>query len=157
MPSLNLTPDLITRFICLPGTALIKCSPAELMTDSGKCSKGCVFSTGGGPHLCREPDCTYRPMLYKPEAAADWERKQMAVREGKVIKLDAACRGAGIMLVRRMNHDVKPSKGNLWWDDADSMQVRPGSTVYYLGRQDEADDEYVVVRIGQIVGVRNGA
>lgn len=107
MPSLNLTPDLISRFICLPGTALIKCSPAELMTDSG--------------------------MLHKPEAAADWERKNQAVRMGEIVKI---------------NNTAKGKLGPLPED--------PGldQTVYYLGRQDEVDDEYVVVKIGQIVGVR---
>lgn len=105
MPSLNLSPDLVPRFICLPGTALIKCSPAELITESGK--------------------------LFKPEAAADWERKGRAVRMGTIMRV-------------RYDRKTKPS-----W-----KELEPGLTIHYLGRQDESDDEYVVVKIGQIVAVQ---
>lgn len=118
MPSIQLTPDLAARFICLPGTALIHCSPAELMTESG--------------------------LLVKPEAAADWERKRMAVRKGVVERVDRGLKGTGIVTRKKTISRV----------NADDLKVRRGATVYYLGRQDEADDEYVVVKIGQIVAVQ---
>jgi hypothetical protein len=128
MPSLNLTPDLVQRFICLPGTALIHCSPVTLMTDSGK--------------------------LFKPEAAADWERKNLAVRMGVVESICFQHRGDGLIgddRERDCDLTASVSKGNAGWYDADSQSIRTRQTVYYLGRQDEADDEYVVVKIGQIV------
>lgn len=136
MPSIHLTPDLVSRFICLPGTALIQCSPAELMTESG--------------------------LLHKPEAAADWERKGMAVRKGVVVALDKWHRGTGIGLrtpemVHRVKIHAPMSKHNAGWYDTDSATIEKGQTVYYLGRQDEADDPYVVVKIGQIVAVKNEA
>jgi hypothetical protein len=120
MPSLSLTPFLLSRFICLPGTALIKCSPPELMTESG--------------------------LVVKPEAAAEWEREQKAVRMGEVVQIDKAVKGTGLF--------TRQSKVVELVNDADTRAIKRGSTVYYLGRQDEANDEYVVVKIGQIVGVR---
>jgi len=111
MPNLTLTSLEASRFLPLPGHALLQTSPAEIMTPGG---------------------------LYKPETAAEVERQREACRKGKVIRINGERNGKEHM------------DG---WSKPDLEYLMEGREVYYLGHFDEADNAYVVVKIGQIVAV----
>lgn len=127
MPSLNLTTDLVPHVRCLPGTALIRCSPPPLTTDSG---------------------------LVIPDASASWAQENQAIREGVIVTINRAAKGVSWVYKNtgsRMPRGITVGPSN---SDKDSMSLDLGMTVLYLGRQDEANDDYVVVKIGQIVAVK---
>lgn len=78
-------------------------------------------------------------LLHLPQAAAKDELERAAVREGKLIAIN---RG-----VLNFGDDDKS------YCDAESLALRNGMTVWYLGHADEVDNSYVVAKIGQIVAV----
>jgi hypothetical protein len=135
MPSLNLSPDQIPHVICLPGTALIRCLKPKPETESG---------------------------LAIPEAAASWAQENQAIREGIVESINCGGKGRMIRFHRKKNGYLScthrtPSRNYKFgsdYDDEDSQSINCGSHVYYLGRQDERHDDYVIVKIGQIVAIR---
>lgn len=84
-------------------------------------------------------------LLHLPETAAEMEMKVQAVRKAVVIRVN---RGGTLP-----EGCSKWPKGRAPFYDEDSMMVKTGVIVFYLGRQSEIDNDYVVVMIGQIVAV----
>ena len=73
------------------------------------------------------------------------EMERSAVREGEVVRVNRRGEGAFI---------GKSNKGRrLAFTDKDSLAINQGVTVFYLGHMDEADNEYVIVKLGQIVAI----
>lgn len=84
-------------------------------------------------------------LLHLPEAAAEMEMQVQAIRKAKVVKIN---RGGALP-----PGCSKWPKGRAPFYDQDSLEIRLERTVFYLGRQSEIDNDYVVVMIGQIVAV----
>jgi len=129
MPSFTLTPEEIKSLHVLPGHALIKTSPAELIINDG--------------------------LLVLPESAAVAREEALAVRKGVIISLNRW--GKGGMRVDDNAEDynnVEDYSCKPCWDDPDSSFLLCGQMVYYWGHQDEMDNQYVVVKLGQIVAVK---
>jgi hypothetical protein len=80
-------------------------------------------------------------LVYKPESAAQGELERQAVREAVVVKVNREYFSNRLGMMRQFK-------------DEDSRLVKRGATVYYLGHMDEMDNQYVVVRLGQIVAVK---
>jgi hypothetical protein len=121
-----LTPDQASRFRPARGYALLKVLPAESQTSSG---------------------------LHLPETAADMEMKVQPVRKAVVLKVNRMAKMGGYRGIGAGHRKGIWAKGCAPYDDEDSRQVIPGRTVIYLSRQSEIDNDFVVVKIGQIVAV----
>lgn len=78
--------------------------------------------------------------VYVPEAAASAELARQKMREGVVMKIN-----------RKLPKGVK--KKDLGVTAEDAEMVEEGDTVFYMGHADEAEQEYVIVKLGQVQGV----
>jgi hypothetical protein len=126
MPNLILTPDEASRFRPLPGRALLKCLPPL-----------------DNPH----------ELIVKPETAAQAELERMAVRRGEVVRI---CWTGDRPLVISKKTLIAYHNETEYLDLITSGAIDiygRAATVYYLGHADETDNEYVVVKILQIVAV----
>jgi hypothetical protein len=136
MPSFNLTPDEVASFRPLPGHALLRCLPAELKDSPSS-------------------------LIVKPESAASAELERAAVRRGEVIKIS----WANLNGSREQRRDFHNSTEHSWYlgqighfDEHGVWYIKPGTGVaLYLGHLDESDNQYVVVKILQIVAVETPA
>lgn len=72
-------------------------------------------------------------LLHIPEAAAESQQERAAVRKGELVRIS----------VWRDNSEI----------DKEFLRLRDSKAVYYYGKEDEADNRYVVVKIQQIVAV----
>jgi len=135
MPSFNLTPDEVVAFRPLPGHALLRCLPAELK-DS--------------------PEA----LIVKPESVAAVELETKAARRGELIRLtwtlpDSKANERTYLeqdeYRREFDSFCTEEKNTVW--NFDSGPEDPACYVYYLGRANETDNQYVVVKILQIVAV----
>jgi hypothetical protein len=132
MPSFHLPHPLALR--PLPGHCLLRCSAAEPKSATG--------------------------LLYLPETAAEAAEQALALRRGTVITVNRRGRAGlrsrvdayGPYLIAETLPPEWDSR-YLPFDDEDSMLVKPERVVWYLGHQDEMDNEYVVVKFGQICAI----
>jgi hypothetical protein len=78
-------------------------------------------------------------LIVKPESAASSELERAAVRRGEVVKVSW----------------TKNTNWKQWWSEREYIipLYIHRATVHYLGRLDEAANQYVVVKILQIVAV----
>lgn len=78
--------------------------------------------------------------VYVPEAAASAELARQKMREGTVLKIN-----------RKLPKGAKRKDLGATEEDAEMMEE--GDTVFYMGHADEAEQEYVIVKLGQVQGV----
>jgi hypothetical protein len=92
--------------------------------------------------------------LHLPEKAAEGEMQRGAVREGMVVCARISpSRHGGVAEGDLTPEEAQESFIARSFLDADSLAILPGKKVFYLGHLDEADNEYVIVKLGQIVAI----
>jgi hypothetical protein len=127
MSSFTLTPEEVRNFRPLPGHALVKVfSPTE-------------------EDLKDSPDS----LIFKPESVVQDEFERYAVRAGALITYTPTPSGRS-RAQNRIHHcerEYIPFISKIFADPYPPV-------VYYLGRANETDNQYVVVKILQIVAVK---
>lgn len=77
-------------------------------------------------------------LLHLPENAAAEHHERAPVRKGRIVKV-------------RLSNDTNEDD----YEEADLFLAPTGTIVYYLGKADEADNKFVVVKIQQIVAMED--
>ena len=139
MPSFTLTPDEARIFRPLPGHALLRVLP---LSDAD---------------LKDTPDS----LIYKPESAAQDELEAQAVRRGELICITWTNPGTGSKELDRIFHSeteyastlARHSKSGVHNHQRIKWGFNPDCIVWYLGRANESDNQYVIVKVLQIVAL----
>lgn len=121
----NLTPDQVPNFIPLTGNALLKTIPPSYETDSG--------------------------LVAIPKGIAHDQQEKAVTRKGIIVSINRI--GDFLPSGEFVGHRCDLNTCEKCVLDDESTSLEEGQTVHYWGHMDEADNPYVVVKIGQIVAV----